>query len=266
MTRHLEAAAWCAALAVSCGLSACRPNVSIGTRTCSEDGSEDPATDDNVDASPPITAAWSTGFENRFCDYRRPGGYCYPDAPGSFEVVASPHHSGQHAAAFTVTSDDPTMYQARCVRQGALPAAAYYSAWYYIPTLATRIGNWNLFHFNGGVDWDHIDGLLDVSLISAKGGLQLAVYGPPAHAQIGGSAAAPLIPIGDWFRIRLYVERTTATTGNVRLYQDDQQIFAASNVVLGDWELGQWYVGNLATGLVPAATTVYVDDVSISTP
>jgi hypothetical protein len=121
-----------------------------------------------------------------------------------------------------------------------------------------------LFHFNGGVDWNHIDGLLDVSLINARGGFQLAVYGPPDHAPIGNTMVAPTIPIGDWFRIRLYVERTTATRGEVRLYQDDQLLFDAPNVVIGDWIVGQWYVGNLASGLVPAASTVYVDDVSIS--
>lgn len=248
------------------GLSACRPDVSIGTRTCSEDGSQDPVENEDVDASPPITPGWSTGFENRFCDYRQPAGYCYPDAPGSFEIVSSPHHGGQHAAAFKVTSDDKLTYQARCVRQGSLPTAAYYGAWYYVPGPATvsNNGSWNLFHFNGGVDWDHIDGLLDVSLINAKGGLQLAVYGPPLHAQIGSTAGAPVIPYGGWFRIRLYVERTNGTRGNVRLYQNDQQIFDAPNVVIGDWTVGQWYVGNWATGLVPAASTVYVDDVSIS--
>jgi len=256
----------CVALA-TCALIACRPNVSVGTRTCSEDGSQDPPVNDDLDASPPLSVEWSTSFENQFCDYRLPGGYCYPNAPGSFEIVTSPTPpSGQHAAAFTVTSDDPTTYQARCVRQGTLPASAYYSAWYYIPTRPTRIGNWNLFHFNGGLDWDHIDGLFDVSLIIAKGGggLQLAVYGPPNHAQVGSTTTAPTIPIGTWFRIRLYVERTTATTGIVRLYQDDRQILEASNVALGDWVVGQWYVGNLATGLVPATNTVYVDDISIS--
>lgn len=238
--------------------------MSVGTRTCSEDGSADAVVNEDVDASPPITPDWSTGFENRFCDYRLPGGYCYPDTAGSFEIVTSQHHLGQHAAAFNVTSDDTIAYQARCVRQGALPTAAYYAAWYYIPTLATVTGKWNLFHFNGGVDWDHIDGLLDVSLINAKGGLQLAVYGPPNYAKIGNTSAAPTIPIGNWFKIQLYVEHTTGNRGNVSLYQDNQPIFDAPNVVIGDWILGQWYVGNWASGLVPAASTVYVDDVSIS--
>jgi hypothetical protein len=251
-------------LAAACGLSACRPNVSIGARTCSEDGSEDAALDESVDASPPLTPDWSTGFENRFCDYRLPGGYCYPDAAGGFQVVSSPHHLGQHAAAFTVTSGDMIAYQARCVRQGPLPTSAYYGAWYYVPALVTVSDQWNLIHFNGGTDWDHIDKLMDVSLVNAKGGLQLAVFGPPNHARIGNSTAAPTIPIGAWFRIQLYVEATTGTRGNVRLYQDNSQIFDASNVVIGDWIVGQWYVGNWASGLVPPTSTVYVDDVSIS--
>lgn len=263
---RLARRASCAVLAAACELSACRPNVSIGSRTCSEDGRDDAALDQSVDASPPIAPNWSTDFENRFCDYRLPGGYCYPDLPGLFEIVTSPHRSGQHAAAFKVTSDDDTANQARCVRQGALPSAAYYSAYYYVPGMATvKNGNWNLFHFNGGVDWDHIEQLLDVSLVNAKsGGLQLALYGPPNHAQIGSTATAPAIRIGDWFRIQLFVEHTTGTRGNVRLYQDDETILDVTNVVIGDWILGQWYVGNWAMGVVPANSTVYVDDVSIS--
>ncbi|HKO52082.1 MAG TPA: hypothetical protein VJV79_30440 [Polyangiaceae bacterium] len=264
--RRLSFAALWAALAASSGLSACRPSVSVGTRTCSEDGSDDGPPNEDLDASPPLAIDWSTSFENRFCDYALPGGHCYPTAPGSFDVVTSPKPpSGRYAAAFRVTSGDPITYQARCIRQGALPASAYYSARYYIPAIPTRIGNWNLFHFNGGVDWDQIEGLLDVSLINAPGGgLQLAVYGPPNHSRIGNMPTIRTIPIGGWFRIQLYVEQTTATTGIVRLSQDDQQIFEAANVLLGDWVVGQWYVGNLADGLLPAASTVYVDDVSIS--
>ena len=37
-----------------------------------------------------------------------------------------------------------------------------------------------------------------------------------------------------------------------------------TGLVTDDTDWGQWYVGNLADALVPPASTVYVDDVTIS--
>lgn len=240
-------------------LNACQPQLDIGAWTCSADGtpSEIP------DRTAPVTAPWSSGFENRFCDYTELAGFCYTDATSTNEIVTSPVHSGRYAAAFTVQSDAGGGSQTRCVRQGELPTAAYYGAWYYIPEPSTPGLNWNLFHFRSSENLSATRGILDVSLVAEDEELRLAVFGM-GHEPIGESASAPSVPIGSWFHVQLYLKRATDMTGEVALYQDGQQVFDVTSVRTDDSTLGQWYVGNLADDLSPSASTVYVDDVTIS--
>jgi hypothetical protein len=77
------------------------------------------------------------------------------------------------------------------------------------------------------------------------------------------SRAKPPIPIATWFRIELYVRRAADDTGELALYQDEELVFRATDIVTDTSTWGQWYVGNLANALMPAESTVYVDDVMI---
>ena len=120
--------------------------------------------DPDPDAS---VGAWTTGFEDGFCDYTLPTGYCYA-AGGSYSLVTSPVHSGRYAAAFTaVAVGDASAgpVQARCVQQGVFPSAAYYGAWYYVPAEAVKDGGYNLFHSQGVGPGTAGSNLWDVSLV-----------------------------------------------------------------------------------------------------
>jgi len=261
---HRTHVQWVSVAAAACfallGPPACTPNISAGKWTCSEDGGTTivPASDAAIDYG------WSTGFESKFCDYAPPSGRCYSSGPGaSYELVTAPApvHRGHFAAAFSVESGRDV--HTRCYRQGALPQAAYFAAWYYLPAYATNTGNWNLFHFRGGDDVDHTQGMLDVSLESANGNLQLALFGMN-HARISGSAPAPNVPIEKWFQIAVYVKRAPEATGEVALFQDGNELLRVKNVATDDSPLARWYVGNLADGLSPANYTLFVDDITIS--
>jgi polysaccharide lyase-like protein len=248
-----------AMLLMSSGVAACRPDLDIGGWTCSADGSASPAHEETAAVDMP----WKTGFENRFCDYTELGGFCYQLDSASYELVTTPHHSGQYAAAFRVRTDGPGESQARCIRQGILPAAAYYGAWYYIPEVATEGANWNLFHFRGGSDLPATVGVLDVSLVNVNDALQLRVFGKGHHTP-DEAVDSPPLPIGEWFHVQLYVKRGSGTDGQISLYLNGQQVFDAPKQDTDDSSLGQWYLGNLATDLTPSDVTLYVDDVSIS--
>jgi hypothetical protein len=254
-----SAGAWL--LAAGCALVACEPKLVVGEWTCSENGAvtTPPAKTD------PVALPWSTGFENRFCDYSELGGFCLDDPLASVQIVTSPVHSGNFAAAFSVASAlSEAGYQARCVRQGALPTAAYYGAWYYVPALATTSTNWNLLHFHGG-DPSAQHGLWDISLVNgASGDLELAVF-DFLHGLTRQAASPVPIPIGSWFHIQFYLKRAADATGEVALYQDGRQLLDASGLITDDTSWGQWYVGNFAVALTPSDSTVYVDDVSIGT-
>ena len=212
----------------------------------------------------PIELPWSSGFESGFCDFAEPLGYCYQRGTASFKLVTSPVHSGTFAAAFAVNSDTNAQgTQARCVRQGTLPARAKYGAWYYVPQIPTADGFWNLFHFEGqapGVDWR---GLWDVQLnLGSDGQLRLTVYDFVTPRQIDLPEAPP-IPIATWFHVEFYFARASDETGQITLLQDGETLLDLSGIVTDDRQWGRWFVGNLAINQLPLLNTVFVDDVTI---
>lgn len=240
------------ALALGAALAACGPDLNVGDWKCAE-----------ARAAPtdPIAVPWSTSFEEQFCDYSELAGFCYAEPGASYTIVASPVHSGRSAAAFAITAGDTDAHQTRCVRQGELPKAAYYGAWYFVPARATNSALWNLIHFQGGSSAGQ-HGLWDVSLVNGTNGeLELVVF-DFLNGVTRRPAARP-IPIAAWFHIEVYLQRAADATGAFALYQDGQPMLEVRNLITDDSTWGQWYVGNLATGLTPAESTLYVDDVSL---
>jgi hypothetical protein len=245
------------------------PEYVVGTWIC-KPGVAAPEVDGGASPAASVSAPWSTGFEEGFCSYSAVGGFCYSTGRASYEIVRSPVHSGHFAAAFTVDTTRPdggrdTDVQARCVRQGVLPREAYYSAWYLIPASAKNQGNWNLFHVQGeSAPGAPPHGLWDVSVVNDRtGNLKLAVYDFRRRTTPEGNPV-PNVPIGSWFRVQLYLRRAADATGEVILYQDGVEAVHLTEIATDDSNWGEWYVGNLATNLVPAGSTVYVDDVEIS--
>jgi hypothetical protein len=240
--------------------SACEPTVIVGTSVCSASAGDAGATPD-LDAS--VGVSWSTGFEDGFCDYAPPIGFCYRAGASAYALVTSPVHSGRYAAAFTVPGSLGGGSQARCVEQGVFPGAAYYGAWYYLPATATNRGLWNLFHFQGGPP-GNLHGLWDLSLVNVSdGGLHITLF-DFLNGVTPDASAVPAIPIGQWFHLEVYFKRAKDATGEISMWQDGVMAVHLTNLVTDDTDWGQWYVGNLANALVPAVSTVYVDDVTIS--
>ena len=50
----------------------------------------------------------------------------------------------------------------------------------------------------------------------------------------------------------------------ITLLQDGAQAVSLTGLVTDPTQWGQWYVGNYADDLTPPASTVYVDDVTVS--
>lgn len=241
--------------------SACAPTVIIGEKVCPEsiaDGGPTP------NPASTVSVPWSTSFEDGFCHYALPMGFCFGTGSGAYSLVTSPVHSGRYAAAFSVRSDADGGAQTRCVEQGVFPAAAYYGAWYYVPASAQNSGLWNLLHFQGGVPGQLLHGLWDVSLVDSSdgGGLHVSFLDFLTHATPDTSAVPP-IPIGQWFHLEVYFKRARDTSGQFSLWQDGVLAVNLTSIATDDTDWGQWYVGNLATALLPPSSTVYVDDVTI---
>jgi hypothetical protein len=154
--------------------------------------------------------------------------------------------------------------EARCVREGNLPEAAYYGAWYLVPAVSVSTNNWNLFHFQGGnSSGDAFHGLWDISLYNrASGGLGLSVFD-----FLGGewryASTAPPLPVGSWFHVEVYFKRAADASGEIIVYQDDTEVLHLTGLVTDDSQWCQWYVGNLAIQLDPVASTLFVDDITV---
>ncbi len=262
-----------AALAVA-GM-ACDPQILVGADAVG-DGSVAPidATVD-LDASGdgalvPLTVPWSTGFENGlvngFIDWSQPAnqGFCYLMGGGNFTIVSSPVHTGLYAAAFLVNSTNGTISQARCLRQGVLPAAAYYGAWYYVPETAVNTGNWNLLHWQGATGPGALaHGLWDISLVNGPdGSLETSAFDFLHNRALDAGSA---IPIGVWFHLEVFLQRSAGDAGAITVTRDGQTVLQLTGLATDDSAWGQWFVGNYANALAPPISTVYVDDVTIGT-
>jgi hypothetical protein len=215
-----------------------------------------------ADAS--VNVPWSTGFEDGFCGYAPPMGFCFGTGSSSYAIVASPVHSGRYAAAFSVDSRGDAGSQVRCVEDGVFPEAAYYGAWYYVPTPAVNNGLWNLFHYQGGLPGQTLHGLWDVSLVDVgdAGDLHISFFDFLA-ASVPDVSAVPPIPIAKWFHVEVYFKRAKDASGELSVWQDGVLAADLKGLTTDDTDWGQWYVGNLATALSPPVSTVYVDDVTI---
>lgn len=268
-----------AVLGAACALCGCSPELVVGKvvsqrETCDVPDSEGgaPGIEDKT-----VEVGWSSGFENGFCDYEPPRGFCL--GGDSYEAVSEPVHSGKSAAAYSVSSASDvdagvTTRQSRCVVEGALPTDARYGAWFYIPELRVNSGNWNLVFFQGkNAGAPFFGALWDVSLRNADdGSLRLYIFAhtdilPDPNLPEPDPLAAP-VPIGEWFHIEFRLLRAVDATGIVELRQDGALIQRASGIVTDQFEFHQWFVGNLvnANALEPPQSTLYVDDVSVTEP
>jgi hypothetical protein len=197
---------------------ACNPELVVGKWKTEEEACSLPNTGAAGAPAQIIEVPWTTGFEDDFCDYLRSGGLCYGGPDSAHSTVPEPVHSGQRAAAFTITSDPAKDgVQTRCFLQGPLPADAVYGAWFLIPELATSTGNWNLVHFAGGMQGPLLPGTWDISLENgADGSLHLYVRDFLNGLGVQTPDPAPPVPIGNWFHVEFRILRATDATGHGR--------------------------------------------------
>lgn len=250
------------ALLLAGGLLGCEPKLVVGQWSCeATDASAGGAGADQ--AVVPLTIPWSTGFENDFCEYAAPSGFCYAAEAAAYEIVTEPVRSGRQAAAFSLNlGGDVSGDQTRCAREGELPEAAYYGAYFFIPEAPSSAANWNLMHFRSGRGFPS-HGLWDVSLdVDADGFLWVTVFDHLRMMRRPGSGVPP-VPVGTWVQLEAYFVRAADETGEFAVYQDGELALGLTDLSTDDGAEGQWFVGNLARTLTPAESTIYVDDISM---
>jgi hypothetical protein len=180
-------------------------------------------------------------------------------------------HGGRYSGLLTLSPTAGMTSTNYLFRNEPSPQAAYYSAWFYVPS-TTFVGTWlSLTHFRGSTtgDGNNLTGIWDVSLYP----LPYNPYGPALAAQLFGYAGqknqrqvTPVpIPYNTWFQLEVYFVKATDATGQIQLWQNGVLILEREGVptVTNDWL--QWDAGAACDALTLPPATVYMDDATIST-
>jgi hypothetical protein len=210
-------------------------------------------------------AQWSAGG----------AGGVFNTGTGSVQVRRAMAHTGRYALRLNVRDADGTrgvqaarIFRWRTENGQPLPDAAYYSAWYLFPRQVAPIEWWIVFQWKTRIADGQSDPtfVLDVGTRGSTGRMYLYLYDHVADVN-RGSAGIDL-PVGKWVHIEAFYQWSTSQDGDITVYQNGHPIIAARDVqteyVSPDPSPRLWSINSYTSGLVPSATTIFVDDAFIS--
>jgi hypothetical protein len=237
-----------AALAAGC-LSACGGNIDVGSDVL-------------------WTARFEGGTFGEWIDAPG-GGASASSATGSVAVSVEHAHTGLMAAKLSIEAPSGAGAQgAGMSRKGDLPAAGYYSAWYYLPQTVSVGQYWVIFKFRlrAVADDPSTEGeLFDVGLVNdASGEMTLQLYDHRVDAPVPLSVAGLVVPVGVWFQIEAYYRNASDSTGALTVWFDGQAVADLEGAATSPTPWVEWDVLNLGNDLTPSAVTLFVDDCALS--
>ena len=214
---------------------------------------------------------WSAGFETgdltELLDEN--SGDFTPQGAGSFSVVTPHAHNGRYSVALTIDTAAWSAtggHAAYLFYWNQLPENEYYySAWYYIPSGTTPHDWWNIWQWKSTDDGDTDNSWPVFTLnVERESGIRLVHKLPDQQTTVYKQQLASL-PIERWFHIEAFYRRAKDESGQVIVWQDNQEIFNVSNVqtALADNTI-YWSVNNYTDHITPDMCTIYVDDMAIS--
>jgi hypothetical protein len=191
---------------------------------------------------------------------------------GSFSenttLVATPTttmaHSGQYAGMITLSPSFSMTSTNYLFRNAPSPPAAYYSAWFYVPS-TIKVNAWlSLSHFRQS-QGNNLSALWDVNLYPRPDGTLAAQLYDYVN-RINSVQPYPVaFPVDTWVQLEVFLSKSTGPGGRISVWQDGTLIFDRhGSTVLNDWV--QWDVGGASDPyLLPSPATLYLDDAAIST-
>jgi hypothetical protein len=205
-------------------------------------------------------------------DPKADSGLCMRPGRGVSDEQA---HSGIYSMKLVIN----TFFTSGCrqfrTEEPASGEAYFYSAWFYIPELVEVGAFWNLFQFKSNVDGK--SGLfwkLDVRNNDAGEMMIVPVWDGPIPGPHAGDPVKRIpyfqteitMPVGEWFHLEAYLKQSEEFDGHIIFWQDGVELLNMDNVRT-KWPGGyqNWSVNNYGNQLRPNPTTLYVDDLVIST-
>ena len=214
---------------------------------------------------------WTDHETGDLSDWHRGANSSWLAYGGTLAVDTQQARSGRYSLdAQALAAPKGTTSAAMLLRTGDLPQAAYYSAWFYLPTSATSFDYWLIFKFRSRTpDPNPVDvELWDIDLTSQGSELELRVFHHASTADGGiGSEIAPATPLAvprdRWFQVEAYLRAAPDDTGELVIWQDGNVLYDIHGPSAPSAYL-QWSVGSAAESLGKGVARAFVDDAAIS--
>jgi hypothetical protein len=215
---------------------------------------------------------WISTFEGGdFREWSDPGGGG-PTPQGAPTVVGTSTeqaHRGRYAAKLTIVPTTPDVQGlASLMRKSGLPAEAYYSAWYYVPSPVTVDKFWTIFKLRVRAVADDVATeaeLYDANIRSQPSGeLRFWIYDHRIAGQIPQQTSEPVVPVGQWFHVEAFYRNAQDNTGRATFWFNGQLVADVDGVAMGPTPWVEWDAVNIGANLSPIPVTIYVDDAAIS--
>jgi hypothetical protein len=192
-----------------------------------------------------------------------------PSPPGSAEVSPDRVHRGGLAAKLTIDAGAGAGQQSVALSlKGGLPAAAFYSAWYYVPRTTTVDGYWVLFKIRRrdvASDPSTEGELFDVDLVSTPmGEMALQLYDHRTAAAVPLQPSQIVVAVGAWFELEAFYRNAPDATGHFTLWLDGLEVADLGGSATSRAAWVEWSVTSVGDGLEPSTTVVYADDCAVS--
>jgi hypothetical protein len=213
---------------------------------------------------------WKAEFEgDNFDEYTTtPGGSvsAFPSSMDTATVSSQRVHGGRYAAKLSINASDGAQHNAGLNLAGDLPAAGYYSAWYYLPESVKISGFWTIFKFRmrtAANDASTEAELFDLDLSDMSSGEMTLLLYDHRSGEVPLDVAAPVVPVGVWFQIEAYYRNASDATGRLTYWLNGKQLVdVAGPTSPTPWV--EWNAVNVAQNVTPAALTLYIDDCAVS--
>ena len=218
---------------------------------------------------------WSTGFESGSLKayYDNYGEFIRQSTYASYMIVNYPVLNGRHAAALTIDTEALSTNRAA----GAYlfyydnPDTAWYSTWILIPKDTQPLSWWNIWQWKststGNSDQSVPMWILSLAAIPNRDDLQMGLVYRPDNIALRHSYTntAATINKGEWVHISTYYQKSMDSDGVVAVFINGEEVFWLDNVhtVESDNTL-YWSINHYAEAILPYPSSIYVDDVIIS--
>lgn len=215
---------------------------------------------------------WSADTETGNLNQWTQGQYgeaVFNSGTGSVTVSHDVAHSGTSSLKMTISGANGSAQAARIFRWNdpngnALPDSAYYSVWYYFPRNYAPAQWWNVLQFKSKSSSGSVDPMWVLNVVNRSNG-NMYFYLWDAMHRTSYAAASPVdLPVGRWVHIETYFHRSTASSGQITIWQDGVKLFDLKGIQTTLYDNQQWSLANYTDNISPADTVIYADDAVIS--